>query len=53
VLLQAIGVGATLAYSGVATAVILWLIDKTIGLRVTPEQELVGLDQSLHGERVE
>ncbi len=53
VLTQAIGVGATLAYSGVMTAVILWLVDKTIGLRVTSEQEVVGLDQSLHGERVE
>ncbi len=50
---QAIGVGATLAYSGAATAVILWLIDMTIGLRVTEDQERVGLDQSLHGERVE
>ena len=50
---QAIGVGATLAYSGAATAAILWLIDLTIGLRVTEDQERVGLDQSLHGERVE
>jgi Amt family ammonium transporter len=50
---QAIGVGATLAYSGAATAAILWLIDMTIGLRVTEDQERVGLDQSLHGERVE
>jgi len=50
---QAVGVGATLAYSGAATAVILWIVDKLIGLRVDPEQELVGLDQALHGERVE
>jgi Amt family ammonium transporter len=50
---QALGVGATLAYSGAATAVILWLVDKAIGLRVDAEQELVGLDQALHGERVE
>jgi Amt family ammonium transporter len=49
---QAIGVAATIAYSGAATAAILWLIDKTLGLRVTAEQEQVGLDQSLHGERI-
>ena len=50
---QAIGVGATIAYSGLASALILWVVDKTIGLRVTAEQEEVGLDQSLHGERLE
>ena len=50
---QALGVGATLAYSGAATAVILWAVDKAIGLRVDAEEELVGLDQALHGERVE
>ncbi len=50
---QALGVGATVAYSGAATAAILFVIDKVVGLRVDAEQELVGLDQSLHGERVE
>ena len=50
---QALGVGATMAYSGLATAAILWIVDKVIGLRVDPEQEEVGLDQSLHGERLE
>jgi Amt family ammonium transporter len=29
------------------------LIDVTIGLRVTEEQEREGLDISLHGERVD
>ena len=53
VLTQAIGVGATIAWSGLATAAILWLIDLTIGLRVTEAQERVGLDLSLHGERIE
>jgi Amt family ammonium transporter len=47
------GVGATIAYSGVASALILWIIDKSIGLRVTADQEEVGLDQTLHGERLE
>ena len=50
---QAIGVGATLAYGGVATALILVVIDRTIGLRVDEAAERTGLDVSLHGERVE
>ena len=50
---QAMGVMATLAYSGVATLVILWVVDRTLGLRVPRQQEVEGLDLSLHGERVE
>jgi Amt family ammonium transporter len=53
VLKQAIGVGATLLYSGVATAALLWIVDKVIGLRASAAEENVGLDLSLHGERVE
>jgi len=33
--------------------VILQIIDKTIGLRVSEEQERQGLDISLHGESLE
>jgi Amt family ammonium transporter len=29
---------------------ILYLVDKTIGLRVTPDEEREGLDTALHGE---
>jgi Amt family ammonium transporter len=50
---QAMGVVATLAYSGLATTVILWIVDRTVGLRVARAQEQEGLDLSLHGERVE
>ena len=50
---QAVGVLATLAYSGVVTTLILWLVDGLVGLRVTAQQEVDGLDLSLHGERVE
>jgi len=50
---QAVGVGATLLYSGVVTVAILALVDVLVGLRVTRQQELDGLDLSLHGERVE
>jgi Amt family ammonium transporter len=49
--IQAEGVGFTLAWSAFASFVLLKLIDRTIGLRVTDEQELVGLDLALHEER--
>jgi ammonia channel protein AmtB len=32
---------------------LLWLIDRLIGLRVSEAEESLGLDLSLHGERVE
>jgi Amt family ammonium transporter len=41
----------TLAFSGVATFIILRLLDAAIGLRVTREQEVEGLDLALHDER--
>jgi Amt family ammonium transporter len=50
VVTQAIGAGVTIAFSAVATAIILKVIDLTVGLRVTPEAEQIGLDISLHGE---
>ena len=50
--LQAIGAFSTLLYSGVATWIILWLVDTFIGLRVSPEDEYDGLDISQHAERV-
>ncbi|NQV57871.1 MAG: ammonium transporter, partial [Rhodospirillales bacterium] len=46
------GIAATLIWSGVASAVILFVIDKTIGLRVETEAEAEGLDISQHGEMV-
>jgi Amt family ammonium transporter len=47
------GVGTTLIYGFVMSFIILKVIDMTIGLRVTEDQEREGLDISLHGERVE
>ncbi len=41
----------TLVFSGVVTFIILKLLDATIGLRVTREQEIEGLDLALHDER--
>ena len=52
-LVQLGAVATTLAYSGLGSFVILQIIDKTVGLRVSEEQEREGLDVSLHGERVE
>jgi len=47
---QALAVGVILVYSFVATYGILKLLDITIGLRVTDEEEVMGLDLSQHGE---
>ena len=43
---------ATLVYSGVASFVLLKVIDLTIGLRVSRDDEVEGLDMTLHGERI-
>ena len=51
VIVQAITVLASGAWSAVATGVMLKLIDATVGLRVTAEAETEGLDLSEHGER--
>jgi Amt family ammonium transporter len=53
VLLQLRGVGATLVWSFVMSIIILKLIDMTIGLRVTADDEREGLDISQHGESLE
>jgi Amt family ammonium transporter len=45
-------VGAVFVYCAVATFIILKLIDMIIGLRVSPEVEVEGLDINLHGETV-
>jgi len=45
-----IGVLAAAAYSIVVTFVLLKLIDATIGLRVSKDEEREGLDTNLHGE---
>ncbi|MDN5849595.1 MAG: ammonium transporter, partial [Nitrococcus sp.] len=48
---QCLGVAVTMLYDGVLTFLILKSIDAVIGLRVTDEQELTGLDIALHDER--
>lgn len=47
---QALSIGVVLVYSFVITFVIAKFLDSVMGLRVSVETELMGLDQSDHGE---
>ena len=49
--LQAVGIVATLGYSGVLTFILVKVVDGMIGIRVTAEEEYTGLDLALHDER--
>ena len=51
-LYQLIDVAAVFIYCAVVTFVILKVIDMIVGLRVSPEVEVEGLDINLHGETV-
>ena len=51
VMTQATGVLITIVWSGVVSLVAFKLIDMTMGLRVSEEQEREGLDTASHGER--
>ena len=48
--IQLQGMAATVALAAVGTAVIYFMVEKTVGFRIDPQKELQGLDQSLHGE---
>ena len=48
---NAIGALSALVYAFMVTLALAYVIDKTIGLRVSEEEEYVGLDISQHGER--
>lgn len=50
-LTQIIAVAVTLVYSGLMTFVIFMVVKVLVGLRVEPEDEITGLDESQHGER--
>jgi len=47
---QSAGIAVAWGISIVGTLVLLFVVDKIIGLRVSPEQESAGLDLSQHGE---
>jgi Amt family ammonium transporter len=48
---QLVAIGAVWGYSFVVTVIILKVLDVTMGLRVSDDEEVVGLDVSQHGER--
>jgi Amt family ammonium transporter len=47
---QLVAVAAAGAYAFIVTLVIVFILDKTIGLRVEKEDEIIGLDQTQHSE---
>jgi ammonium transporter, Amt family len=47
---QLVAVGATIAFSGIVSLILAFLVDKTVGLRVSPDEEAEGLDLSQHAE---
>jgi len=51
VVTQIKGVGFTVVYTAIVTFVILKVLDLVIGLRVSEEEETVGLDLAQHNER--
>ncbi|NBW08089.1 MAG: ammonium transporter [Caulobacteraceae bacterium] len=52
ILKQAIGLGGAIAWSAVGTFIVLMICKFTVGLRVTKEGEVEGLDYSEHGESI-
>jgi len=49
-LIQAIGVVVTVAFSFVGSSILLKLTDALVGIRVTQDDEVLGLDLSQHNE---
>ena len=47
---QALAVGIAIAYAAILTLIIVFIIDKTFGLRAKDTEEMQGLDSSYHGE---
>jgi Amt family ammonium transporter len=47
---QAVGVLIAWVVAGIGTYLILKIVDRAIGLRVSAEEEIMGLDLSQHGE---
>jgi len=50
VLVQAKAVGVTILWSGIVSLIAFKIVDMTIGLRVSEEDEREGLDITSHGE---
>jgi len=50
-LVQAKAVGATVAFAAVMTLILGFIVQKTVGLRLSEKSERSGMDHELHGER--
>ncbi|MCE1274480.1 MAG: ammonia channel protein, partial [Chlorobiales bacterium] len=48
---QATAVGITVAYAAVVSLVLLFIVEKTVGFRLKENDEMSGLDHSMHGEQ--
>jgi ammonium transporter, Amt family len=48
---QLIAVGTTIIYTAVTTFVIFMIIKAIVGIRVDTEEEVIGLDETQHGEK--
>ena len=48
---QLLDAGVAAGYSFAVTFVLAWIINKTLGLRVSHDEEYVGMDMSQHGEQ--
>jgi len=48
--IQFVSVAATMAFAFIMTLIILKVVDLMVGLRVTEEEEEIGMDISLHNE---
>jgi Amt family ammonium transporter len=51
-LANAAGAIGAVIYAFVVTLILAWIVHKTLGLRVSEDEEYVGLDISQHGERI-
>ena len=49
--IQLIAIGTTIGYDAVVTFIIFMVVKAVVGVRVSADDELVGMDQSTHGER--
>jgi Amt family ammonium transporter len=50
ILVQLEGIGWTIGWCAIGTLIILFIVDRTMGLRVSEKVEREGLDVALHGE---
>jgi Amt family ammonium transporter len=47
---QVEGAGLSIVYAAIGTLILVVLVDKTLGMRMAKDDEMSGMDHSLHGE---